>query len=512
MRLLPIALVAALAVSGCSGTTSDNSSATLDDADTSAAVVDSPTEGASADGDTTGELMTDEVAPTETSPGAVSTEDGAVTAASDDDTSTSGSTASEGAESAGSELVAAGSEVPASDASEAVSSSPVEPGRLPETLPEPLPEPITPVAPQSGILTAGDYDDQLNPGLYQSYARNALQNFSSNMQAPGLDLSSDERVRLVVQDANGTPQARASLQVATIDGETLNLRTAADGTVWLYPSMDRLPATLDISVQNPTGDVQLQDLIDTTALDASRSTVITLPATATPITALDLALIIDTTGSMGDELGYLQAELTDILSALTDANPTVSIRVALVPYRDDGDEYVVRTYPFTSSIVEAQNSLNGESFAGGGDYPEAMDQAMRAMLNLQWRSDAIGVSVLVADAPPHSNRLQDTWQSALAARERMIHIVPVAASGVADEAEYIMRTMAAVTQGRYLFLTDDSGVGNTHAEPTIDCYLVTRLDGLIRRVVQGLLTGERVEPEANEVIREVGNYDNGVCS
>jgi len=94
----------------------------------------------------------------------------------------------------------------------------------------------------------------------------------------------------------------------------------------------------------------------------------------------------------------------------------------------------------------------------------------------------------------------------------MIHIVPVAASGVADEAEYIMRAMAAVTQGRYLFLTDDSGVGNTHAEPTIDCYLVTRLDGLIRRVVQGLLTGERVEPEANEVIREVGNYDNGVCS
>ena len=79
-------------------------------------------------------------------------------------------------------------------------------------------------------------------------------------------------------------------------------------------------------------------------------------------------------------------------------------------------------------------------------------------------------------------------------------------------AEFIMRAMAAVTQGRYLFLTDDSGVGNSHEEPTIDCYLVTRLDGLIRRVVQSLLSGERVEPEVNEVLRQVGNYEDGICS
>ena len=56
----------------------------------------------------------------------------------------------------------------------------------------------------------------------------------------------------------------------------------------------------------------------------------------------------------------------------------------------------------------------------------------------------------------------------------------VAASGVADKAEYAMRAMAAATQSRYLFLTDDSGVGNPHAPPAIDCYLVTRLDALVR--------------------------------
>jgi len=98
-----------------------------------------------------------------------------------------------------------------------------------------------------------------------------------------------------------------------------------------------------------------------------------------------------------------------------------------------------------------------------------------------------------------------------AARAKRIHITPVAASGVADEAEYAMRAMAAATQSRYLFLTDDSGVGNPHAPPAIDCYLVTRLDALVRRVIDSQISGRRIEPDKDEVIRSVGQYDGGKC-
>jgi hypothetical protein len=35
--------------------------------------------------------------------------------------------------------------------------------------------------------------------------------------------------------------------------------------------------------------------------------------------------------------------------------------------------------------------------------------------------------------------------------------------------------MAALTQGRYILLTDDSGIGNAHAEPDIACHVATRL-------------------------------------
>jgi hypothetical protein len=96
-------------------------------------------------------------------------------------------------------------------------------------------------------------------------------------------------------------------------------------------------------------------------------------------------------------------------------------------------------------------------------------------------------------------------------RSRGVQIVPVAASGVEDSAQYVLRSMAAVTQGRYIFLTDDSGVGDSHAEPDVACYLVTRLDTLVARVLSGIATGRRVEPREGDVIRTVGDYDRGRC-
>jgi hypothetical protein len=102
-------------------------------------------------------------------------------------------------------------------------------------------------------------------------------------------------------------------------------------------------------------------------------------------------------------------------------------------------------------------------------------------------------------------------QAARSAARNNVQIFGLGASGVAAESEYLMRQAAVQTNGRYLFLTDDSGVGYGHAEPTISCYRVTKLSSLMVRVLRSELSGHRVEAPDSAVIRNVGSYQAGVC-
>ncbi|MEM7258241.1 MAG: protease complex subunit PrcB family protein [Pseudomonadota bacterium] len=219
--------------------------------------------------------------------------------------------------------------------------------------------------------------------------------------------------------------------------------------------------------------------------------------------------VMDTTGSMGDELSFLQTELSDIINGLPLQQS--NINVGLVFYRDYGDVYVTRAYEFSNDLNTVQLNLNQERAQGGGDYPEAMDQALSAAIGAQWRSNSRRILFLLADAPPHGDRMRATWRAAEQARLSNIHLIPVAASGVAEDAEYIMRSIAALTNSRYLFLTDDSGYGLPHATPDVDCYVVTSLRNSMIRAMNSLVTGNRIEPADNDIIRRVGNYNNGVC-
>lgn len=67
-----------------------------------------------------------------------------------------------------------------------------------------------------------------------------------------------------------------------------------------------------------------------------------------------------------------------------------------------------------------------------------------------------------------------------------------------------MRSAAQMSSGRYVFLTNDSGVGNSHAEPHIPCYNVSRLDHAIVRMISVEMSGRFVEAEGEQVIRSVG--------
>lgn len=229
---------------------------------------------------------------------------------------------------------------------------------------------------------------------------------------------------------------------------------------------------------------------------------------------LDVSLIIDTTGSMGDEIAYLQSEFSALSNKITERHPNAHQRWSLVVYKDTVDQYITRWFDFRDDPEEFRAHLAQQSAEGGGDFPESPERGFEVAEQLSWRAEPATAKLAfwVADAPHHNDRALQMADSVRAMQRLGVHVYPVASSGVDELTELSMRTAAALTGGRYLFLTNDSGVGGDHKEPTVPCYFVTKLDTAILRMVDVELSGTYREPDAAEVMRTGGNPKDGACT
>jgi hypothetical protein len=190
----------------------------------------------------------------------------------------------------------------------------------------------------------------------------------------------------------------------------------------------------------------------------------------------------------------------------------VSVRYGLVVYRDEGDTFVTRSFDFADAATFKAN-LAQQSSDGGGDYPEAVEQALAAARALSWRTGNVArLAFLIGDAPPHDDNAAAFIIQVNLARAGGIRLYPVGASGVGDVAEYLFRLAAQSTLGRYLWLTDDSGIGGGHAEPHIPCYQVELLSKLMVRMIESELAGVRVPAAASDVLRSTGSPTGASCS
>ncbi|MFY0525760.1 vWA domain-containing protein [Archangium gephyra] len=360
-------------------------------------------------------------------------------------------------------------------------------------------------APAPGQLTAGDWDDNLNFSFFQKYLTEAPQGMPAH--------PSTDRVVITVRDEEGRPVPNARVTVGDAAGKRLEAPTAADGRLIFLPTHDGAPGNgaFSVTVTPPPG----QGGAPFTTSAEGTAWNLTLPGAHGVLpTELDVAFVVDATGSMGDEIDYLKAEIQGIVDSVRNTYPGVSARFALVMYRDDGDAYVVLPFDFTSDVSLFRKRLSEQSAYGGGDYPEAMERGLGAIHQLSWRTgNTARLTFLVADAPTHTQHYQAFLREANRARLSGIKVYPVAASGVADEAEYLMRIAAQLTLGRYIFLTNDSGIGGDHAEPHIPCYQVQLLKHLLVRAIGSELTGRRLPASGTEILRTVGNpAQDGSCT
>jgi hypothetical protein len=372
--------------------------------------------------------------------------------------------------------------------------------------PTPTIDPTGTGAQAAGQLTAGTWDDNLNFGFYTSYLDNTL-----SSQVPGLPIiDRSARMVILVVTTAGEPVAGAEVRVADAAGHVFTSTTGAEGRVLYFPGWNGVANGSSVTVMASAGN----DAAEQTTVAMAGTTTLVLGQTARPaVSALDLAFVIDTTGSMGDELIYVRSELDQIVGGIAAQFPTLAQRFALIVYRDTGDEYVVRSYDFTADLNAFRRNLAAQSANGGGDTPEAVDQALTAVGQLGWQAGPVArVAFWIADAPHHVGRETTVVSALRVAVGQAVHIYPVAASGIDDLGEFTMRTAAEVTGGRYLFLTDDSGIGNSHAEPHIPCYYVTTLESAIRRMVFTEVSGDYVAPAPSEIIRTSGNPEGQQCS
>ncbi len=213
-----------------------------------------------------------------------------------------------------------------------------------------------------------------------------------------------------------------------------------------------------------------------------------LPCSTSKI--VDIALVVDATGSMGDEIEYLKVELEDVLNQTFGHYSNLDLHAASVFYRDKGDEYLTKHIDFNTDLLKVLNFIKLQSAGGGGDFPEAVHSALHTAIDsLHWDGNARAkILFLILDAPPHDQAKNEMFYLMQQAAAKGIRIVPIVCSGADKNTEFMMRSIALATNGTYVFLSDNnSGIGGIHLKPTTDVYNVELLNNLLPRIIQQML-------------------------
>ena len=331
---------------------------------------------------------------------------------------------------------------------------------------------------KAGILTGSVVFDNENYEFWNKL-------ISNNQNGKGLfeeyenkySFNTKNRVRIQVKNA-------PNVSVEMTDGSFATF-TDANGYAYLYP--EKIDDKYEVYITYNDVNKDKKKIKATIRNDD----VISLTDKTYKNDVIELMFVIDTTGSMGDEINYLKVEIDDVISEIQEKNPNTVIKLALLFYRDKGDEYVTRYFDFTQDIQKQKNNLSNQNANGGGDFEEAVYKALGEAVDKQWSSSSeTRVLVHVADAPSHDNEVKEWNKNVLKLTKKGIKVISVASSGIDKKTEYFFRSQSMITGGCYVYLTDDSGVGGTHIEATTEVKpVVEYLNKLLIRLINGYHTG-----------------------
>lgn len=126
-----------------------------------------------------------------------------------------------------------------------------------------------------------------------------------------------------------------------------------------------------------------------------------LGLTRLPRVPLDLAFVIDSTGSMTSSIQEVREAVSSMVDKLEEKES--DYRIGLVDYKDtdQGDPYAAQLdLDLSDDVTTFRAALDSFGVDGGGDYPEAVFSGlMKAFTELSWRPSSRKAVILMGDAP-----------------------------------------------------------------------------------------------------------------
>ena len=200
----------------------------------------------------------------------------------------------------------------------------------------------------AGKLTAGEVNDFAKWKLWESYLQSAVSYQKIWRIEPR------QRFTVQVKNQAGYPVVNYPVSLTDAKGNTL-FQAVTDNTgkaeLWGELIGER---GKDASLQDGASAYRYR--INGKAAEAWQTIVVDEQCYAPK--GVDVVFVFDATGSMGDELRYLQAEMKDVIARAKEATGGLNIRTGAVVYRDHEDEYVTRISRLTDNLSTTQSFID----------------------------------------------------------------------------------------------------------------------------------------------------------
>jgi len=183
---------------------------------------------------------------------------------------------------------------------------------------------------------------------------------------------------------------------------------------------------------------------------------------------VEVVFVLDTTGSMSGLINAAQEKIWSIASTLAQAQQAPEISMGLIAYRDRGDAYVTQVIDLNRDLDSMYAKLMDFKADGGGDGPEAVNEALEAAIHrMSWSQDQSTYKVvfLVGDAPPHMDYQDDMkYPQVVAAAAAKGIVVNTIQCGSMSDTVAPWRHIASLGSGRY-FTVEQAGSAVAIATP-----------------------------------------------